>query len=201
MARYRENARRSGRSGNYRRPAPQSYGNKKRVELNNDQTTFDYVCTVVRYVVVVLFILFVIRNAREAYRIGYRILADQPADVSGTGHSVSVEITPGMSTRMIGPYLEEMGVLRDGDIVWIQEIISGHHGEITPGTYVLSSEDTPQAIIRKLSKNYVAETEEGAEEGTEETEDAGDAGTEETEAPEASESTEGAEEGQEPEQP
>ena len=119
--------------------------------MNNGQTVIDILTTIVKYVVLILMILFIISTAHRAYDLGYSIFAQKPAAEKGAGEEVTVEITQAMSVRQIGTVLEKAGIVKDGEIFRYQERLSEYHGKLKPGTYTLSSEMTPEEIMEIMS--------------------------------------------------
>lgn len=119
--------------------------------MNNGQTVIDVLTTIVKYVLLVLMILFIISTAHRAYDLGYNIFAQKPAAEKGEGEEVTVEITQAMSVRQIGTVLEKAGIIEDGEIFRYQERLSEYHGKLKPGTYTLSSEMTPDEIMEIMS--------------------------------------------------
>lgn len=115
------------------------------------QTRTDVIVNVFRYVILILIILVFIRLAQSAYQTGYSIFAQSSVDPSGSGRSVTVTVTSDMSVREIGNMLEEAGLIKDATIFPIQERFSAYHGEIQAGTYLLSTDMTPDEIIEAMA--------------------------------------------------
>ena len=136
---------------------------------------FDIIGTAVRFVVVIVLILFFVSRAKSFYGTGYRIFADFPIDAEGEGHTVEVTVTDGMSGRSLGRLLKEKGLIEDELAFFVQERLSEEHGHVVGGTYELSTEMNAEEIIAALTADYdasagSAEDDNGAGSGAAETE-------------------------------
>ena len=60
---------------------------------------------------------------------------------------ISVYVEENDSVSDIGQMLEEKGLIRDGRLFMIQELLSEHHGKIQPGIYDLNTFTTDEAIM------------------------------------------------------
>lgn len=122
---------------------------------------FTVVETIIKVVVIAVVIVYVFRAATQAYDFGYRVFADQPVSVSG-GRTITISVAKDASVKEIGQMLEEKGLIEDADLFVVQELLSAHHGKITPGIYDLSTDMTAEQMLEVMSPSY-AEMEEGAE--------------------------------------
>ncbi len=154
--------------------------------------------TMFKIALMAVIVVYTYKYAMEAYAFGYRVFAEGPVSSPEAAKVVSIYI-PGETDAMeIGKVLEEKGLIKDARIFLVQELLSGHHGELKEGTYELSSAMTPEEMIKVLTAKP-AEEEEGEASGenagsadesadgeeTQESQDAADTGEEE--APEAEE--------------
>lgn len=101
---------------------------------------------IIKTVVFVAIVLFIYRTAVTAYDYGYRVFAEGPVS-QGEGRTLSVYVEENASAREIGEMLQEKGLIRDGKLFWIQELLSENHGEIQPGIYDLNTSMTSQEMI------------------------------------------------------
>lgn len=139
--------------------------------MRGQQGVIDWVGDVLKIVLVIVVILFCISMSHQAYQVGYNIFHQESVDPEGEGHDVEITITAGMSVDQIGQMLEENGLLKDGSLFRYQERFSSWHGKIVPGTYTLSTDMTPDDMLKVLSANYQDEsstesTESSAEESS-----------------------------------
>ncbi len=134
-----------GRPARGRRPVP---------HLKDGQGTLDWIGDVIKIVLIVVVIMFCVSMSHRAYEIGYNIFYEKAVDEKGSGKTVEVTITDGMTVNQIGKLLKEEGLIKDAEVFYYQERFSSYHGKIVPGTYELSTEMTPSEMIKKMAENY-----------------------------------------------
>ena len=101
---------------------------------------------------------------KTSYQFGYDVF-NEHAVSPGEGREVTVVIGQEQSVYEVGVTLMNKGLIERPEVFWVQELLSLHHGEIKPGTYVLSTAYTPSRILEILSEGQ--ETPEAAGEGSE----------------------------------
>ena len=103
---------------------------------------------------VVLFttiIMYIIQMATAAYDYGYRVFTEPPLSY-GEGRIISVYIEDGSSALKVGDMLQDKGLIRDGRLFMIQELLSEQHGNIQPGIYDLNTTMTAQEILEVIAQ-------------------------------------------------
>ena len=118
--------------------------------MNVKQIVGTAVELIVKVVIFVFIIMFVYRTAVAAYDYGYRVFAEEPVS-QGEGRTLSVYVEDTASVRDIGDMLQEKGLIRDGRLFWIQEMLSENHGKIKPGIYDLNTSMTSQEMIAVMA--------------------------------------------------
>ena len=131
-----------------RRPMPR---------LKDGQGTLDWIGYVIKVVLIIVVIMFCVTMSHRAYEIGYSIFYEKAVDEKGSGRTVEVTVTDGMTAAQVGKLLQEDGLIKDAEVFGYQERFSSYHGKIYPGTYTLSTEMTPSEMIKKLAENTPAE--------------------------------------------
>ena len=131
-----------------RRPMPR---------LKDGQGALDWIGDVVKVVLIIVVIMFCVTMSHRAYEIGYSIFYEKAVDEKGSGRTVEVTVTDGMTAAQVGKLLQEDGLIKDAEVFSYQERFSSYHGKINPGTYTLSTEMTPSEMIKKLAENAPAE--------------------------------------------
>ena len=126
----------------------------KREGLGDRQAILDHVGTVVKYILLVILLMYFVSLAHKAYDIGYAVFSQTAADVPENAVKVQIEIKEGMSVSQVAKLLKESGIIRDADIFRYQERVSSYHGMISPGVYTLSSDMKPEEILEVLAQNY-----------------------------------------------
>ena len=112
---------------------------------------------------VVLFtfiIMYIFRMSTAAYDYGYRVFTEPPLTY-GEGRIISVYIEDGSSALDVGEMLQEKGLIRDGKLFMVQELLSEYHNQIQPGIYDLSTAMTAQEILEVIAQE--TETDEETE--------------------------------------
>lgn len=106
-------------------------------------------------------IMYILRFAAAAYDYGYRVFAEEPLTV-GEGRIISVYIENKDSAKDVGEMLQDKGLIRDGKLFIVQELLSENHGKIQPGIYDLNTSMTVQEMLAVMTQ--VPEEEEESEE-------------------------------------
>lgn len=107
--------------------------------------------TVVRILIVILFVFVIIFLAKRAYSLGYET-ANYTAASSKEAEDVTVQITMDMSVRDIGELLIKEGILNESlDAFLLQERLSDYHDTEMPGEYTLNSQMGVEEILEILS--------------------------------------------------
>lgn len=96
-------------------------------------------------------IIHILRWATAAYDYGYRVFTEPPMSF-GDGRIISVYVENGSSALDVGEMLQEKGLIRDGRLFMIQELLSEHHGNIQPGIYDLNTNMTAQEMLEVIAQ-------------------------------------------------
>lgn len=106
---------------------------------------------VIKVAVFAYLIMYIFRTAIAAYDYGYRVFTEPPLSY-GDGRIISVYIEEDNSALDVGEMLQEKGLIRDGRLFMIQELLSEHHGNIQPGVYDLNTNMTAQEILAVIAQ-------------------------------------------------
>ena len=108
---------------------------------------------VIRILILVFLIVIAIFLVRSAYSVGYDVTAAGPLNSEADAVETMVVIDKDMSVKDIADLLNSKGLIREEAYAFvIQEMISDHHDEIIPGTYVLSSAMSVEEMIAVMSR-------------------------------------------------
>ena len=118
-----------------------------------------------KIIAAVLIVMFTYKYALLAYDYGYRIFGEMPI-TSGEGRTVTVTIKEGADAKAIGEILENKGLIRDGELFVLQELISDYHNDLLPGTYELNTSMTADQMIEVMATVPEPSTEEKKENKT-----------------------------------
>ena len=116
---------------------------------------------IVKVAIFAIIIMYVFRAAVAAYDYGYRVFTEEAVS-TGEGRIISVSIEGSQSVLDVGNMLQEKGLIRDGKLFVIQELLSENHGNIQPGVYDLNTSMTAQDMLEVIAVK--PETDEEAEE-------------------------------------
>lgn len=103
-----------------------------------------------KIVAAVLIVMFTYKYALLAYDYGYRIFGETPL-TSGEGRTVTITIEEDDDVKKIGRILENKGLIRDGELFVLQELISDYHNDLLPGTYQLNTSMTVEQMMEVMS--------------------------------------------------
>lgn len=92
------------------------------------------------------------------YNFGYRVFTEAAVDEK-PGRDVVVQVTSDMSERDIGNMLEEEGLVRDGNVFYVQLKVSAYSGKLKPGIYTLNTSMTGKDMITVLAAGTEESTE------------------------------------------
>ena len=106
--------------------------------MNGKQMAGTILGTIIKIAVAVLVVFYVYKAATIAYDYGYRIFAEGPVSEE-PGFDVTIAITSDKDVRDIGELLETRGLIRDGKLFVLQELLSKYHGQIKEGAYTLNT--------------------------------------------------------------
>ena len=115
-----------------------------------DKMVLRTVTVVLKVVFAVLVVMFVYKGAMLAYDYGYRVFAEEPVD-SAPGFDMDVTIEEGMDAKAIGQLLESKGLIKDGTLFYLQNILSKYKGDLKAGDYVLNTSMTTEEMMAVLS--------------------------------------------------
>ncbi|MCR4750098.1 MAG: hypothetical protein K5877_09945 [Lachnospiraceae bacterium] len=107
--------------------------------------------TAIKIVIGFIVVMFIRKYAILAYNYGYRVFTEPPVTLSGDGTNISVSIGEEHSALEVGKMLESKGLIRDGKLFLLQELVSENHGKIQPGKYDLNTTMTAEEMINVMA--------------------------------------------------
>jgi len=72
----------------------------RKSRYNDRQGIFDYILTVLKYVILAVAVLFVISLSRKAYSTGYRVFAESAVDTRENAKTVTITVKEGMNKSL-----------------------------------------------------------------------------------------------------
>ena len=121
-----------------------------------DKMVIKTLTTVLKVVLAVVVVMFVYKGATLAYDYGYRVFAEEPVDAA-PGLDMDVVVEDGMGPKEIGIMLESRGLIKDGTLFYLQNILSKYKGDLKAGTYTLNTSMTTEEIMAVISGEVTTE--------------------------------------------
>lgn len=112
----------------------------------------------VKIVVFFFLVKYVTSAATAAYSFGYRIFSEKPV-TSAPGMTYTVELSEETTPKQVAQALEDYGLIRDKDLFYVQYLLSPYRGELTAGSYELSTAMTAEEMLEVLASSYQEEQE------------------------------------------
>lgn len=126
---------------------------------------FRFISVAFKIMVVLFVIAATVKLGGIGYDFGYRVFTE-PAMTEEPGKDVLVQVREDMSARELGRTLEEKGLVRDGNLFFLQLKLSAYSKKILPGVYTLNTSMTAKDMMVVMSTEV--------KESTEDTETAGE---------------------------
>lgn len=126
---------------------------------------FRFISVAFKIMVVLFVIAATVKLGGIGYDFGYRVFTE-PAMAEEPGKDVLVQVREDMSARELGRTLEEKGLVRDGNLFFLQLKLSAYSKKILPGVYTLNTSMTAKDMMVVMSTEV--------KESTEDTETAGE---------------------------
>ena len=126
---------------------------------------FRFISIAFKIMVVLFVIAATVKLGGIGYDFGYRVFTE-PAMAEEPGKDVLVQVREDMSVRELGKTLEEKGLVRDGNLFFLQLKLSAYSKKILPGVYTLNTSMTAKDMMVVMSTEV--------KESTEDTETAGE---------------------------
>ena len=122
--------------------------------MNSKRVGLGILDTIVKIVIVIVAVMLITKYAKEAYDFGYHIFYQVPVTTSGEGKTVRITIDDTVTVTELAKQLEEVGLITDWKLFYVQEYLSNYHDKIVGGTYELSSTMTADEMLEVLTANY-----------------------------------------------
>ena len=126
---------------------------------------FRFISVAFKIMVVLFVIAATVKLGGIGYDFGYRVFTE-PAMAEEPGKDILVQVREDMSARELGKTLEEKGLVRDGNLFFLQLKLSAYSKKILPGVYTLNTSMTAKDMMVVMSTEV--------KESTEDTETAGE---------------------------
>ena len=121
-----------------------------------DKMIMKTITTVLKVVLAVVVVMLVYKGATLAYDYGYRVFAEEPMSAA-PGLDMDIVVEDGMGPKEIGVLLESKGLIKDGTLFYLQNILSKYKGDLKAGTYTLNTSMTTEEMMAVISGEVTKE--------------------------------------------
>ena len=121
-----------------------------------DKIVIKTIFMVLRIVVVAVIAMLIYKGATMAYDYGYRVFAEEPMSAA-PGLDMDIVVEDGMGPKEIGVLLEGKGLIKDGTLFYLQNILSKYKGDLKAGTYTLNTSMTTEEMMAVISGEVTTE--------------------------------------------
>lgn len=108
--------------------------------------------TAFRLAVMAAVLYMIYELAIGAYNFGYRVFADIPLAFS-PGTDIQVTITESMDDKEIAQNFQEVGLVEDWKLFWVQIQFSEYKETIRPGAYTLNNSMKAEEMLQIIGMN------------------------------------------------
>lgn len=106
----------------------------------------------INILVVAIVMMLIYTYAGKAYEFGKEIFDDTAIDTTENARSVVVTIPKNASNSDVAGIIAKAGLVENKNVFLIQLMLSEYKDEVVPGTYTLSTADTPTEIMIEICK-------------------------------------------------
>ena len=126
------------------------------MELN--KFLFRFISVAFKIMIALFVIAATVKLGGIGYDFGYRVFTESAIDKE-PGKDVLVQVREDTSARELGKTLEEKGLVRDGNLFFLQLKLSAYSKRILPGVYTLNTSMTAKDMMVVMSTKESESTE------------------------------------------
>ena len=119
---------------------------------------FRFISVAFKIMIALLVIVATVKLGGIGYDFGYRVFTESAIDKE-PGKDVLVQVREDTSARELGKTLEEKGLVRDGNLFFLQLKLSAYSKRILPGVYTLNTSMTAKDMMVVMSTKESESTE------------------------------------------
>lgn len=114
----------------------------------------------INVLVIAIFLIVLINFSGKAYDFGRAIFTEEALDDETSAKNVVVTIPKNSSNGDVAQIVFDEGLVTDKNVFLIKLMLSDYKDKVIPGTYTLSTGNTPEQIMEIISTEVVEEEEE-----------------------------------------
>ena len=119
---------------------------------------FRFISVAFKVMIALFVIAATVKLGGIGYDFGYRVFTESAIDKE-PGKDVLVQVREDTSARELGKTLEEKGLVRDGNLFFLQLKLSAYSKRILPGVYTLNTSMTAKDMMVVMSTKESESTE------------------------------------------
>lgn len=119
---------------------------------------FRFISVAFKIMIALFVIAATVKLGGIGYDFGYRVFTESAIDKE-PGKDVLVQVREDTSARELGKTLEEKGLVRDGNLFFLQLKLSAYSKRILPGVYTLNTSMTAKDMMVVMSTKESESTE------------------------------------------
>ena len=119
---------------------------------------FRFISVAFKIMIALFVIAATVKLGGIGYDFGYRVFTESAIDKE-PGKDVLVQVREDTSARELGKTLEEKGLVRDGNLFFLQLKLSAYSERILPGVYTLNTSMTAKDMMVVMSTKESESTE------------------------------------------
>lgn len=109
-----------------------------------------FIGTVLRVLIAIFILYYLYQTAINAYNFGYRIFADLPCSIA-PGRDIEVTVTESMDNKELAKEFEEVGLVEDWKLFWVQVLLSEYKEDLKPGVYMLNNSMNSEELLSAMA--------------------------------------------------
>ena len=102
----------------------------------------------INILVLAIVMMLIYTYSEKAYEFGKAIFEEQAMDTAESARNVVVTIPKNASDKDVAALIKKAGLVEDKNVFLIQLVLSDYKGKAVPGTYTLSTANTPTEIMQ-----------------------------------------------------
>ena len=114
--------------------------------MDFNKALFGFIKVAFTIMVILLIVFGAVKICSVGYDFGYRVFTET-AISKQPGTDILVDVTDKMSEKEIGQLLEDKGLVKDGNLFYLQLKLSAYSKKLVPGIYTLNTSMTAKEMM------------------------------------------------------
>lgn len=114
--------------------------------MDFNKALFGFIKVAFTIMVILLIVFGAVKICSVGYDFGYRVFTEL-AISKQPGTDILVDVTDKMSEKEIGQLLEDKGLVKDGNLFYLQLKLSAYSKKLVPGIYTLNTSMTAKEMM------------------------------------------------------